>query len=495
LTAPAPAGGSLRQRGARGVLWTIGGHGSSQLVRFASNLILARMLYPAVFGQAALIYSFITALALFSDVGVGPSIVQNERGDDPHFLRTAWTVSALRGVLLFGASWIIAVPAASFYDQPSLQWLIPAASFTAVINGLESTSVHLARRNLSLERLTLIDIAGQVVGSVSTIGLALLERAEHGPHDPDAIWTIVVGGILGALVRTILSHAYLPGIPHRFELHRGSTRELFHFGRWIFLSTVLTFLAGPADRLVFGKIIPLTLLGIYGIAANLATIPTDVVLRVGASVVFPAFSRLAGRPDFDSLFRRVRLPLLVGGALLVSGLASTGPFVIPILYDPRYAEAGWIVQFLAALSWFQILESTNGSALLATGRSDLMAAGNAAKLAGMFAFIPVGFAAAGFPGALAGLVGAEVLRYLVSAIGVRRRGLRVLSGDVGITLAVAAVSATGYALGRLSLHWNGNRVVALLVAGLPSVLVWGTLGLRVWRRRHLDPGAAPAPAR
>ncbi len=210
-------------------------------------------------------------------------------------------------------------------------------------------------------------------------------------------------------------------------------------------------------------------------------------------MVFPAFSRISGRPDFHVVFPRVRMPLLIGGALLVSGLAAVGPFAVPILYDPRYRDAGWIVEFLCAVSWFQILENANGSLLLATGRSDWMAAGNGAKLAGMIAFIPAGFYLGGFPGALGGLVAAEALRYLVSVIGVGRRGLRVLATDSLFTLAVAGVAAAGYGAGLLVDGRIGNRFAAVGAAALPPVVAWGIVGLRYWSTRPLDAFRAVSP--
>ncbi len=493
MTPEAPDPGSLRAIGIRGSLWTLGGHAASQVVRFASNLVLARLLFPAVFGQVALIYTFITALHLFSDLGTGPSIIQNRRGDDPAFLRTAWTVSVIRGFVLWAASWLVAIPAANFYGQPSLRWLIPVAAISAALGGFESTSISLARRHLRLERLTVLEIGSQVAGTVTTIALALLNRARFGPDDPGAVWAVVGGGLAIEVTRVVLSHVYLPGIRHRFELDRDALDSLFRFGRWILVSTVLTFLAGPADRLVFGKLVSLAMLGVYGIASNLAAIPTDAALKIGAAVVFPTFSRIVGRPDFRSVFPRVRMPLVLGGALLVSGLAAVGPFATAILYDARYRDAGWIVQILAAMSWFRILENTNGSLLLATGRSDWMAAGNGLKLAGMFAFIPGGFLILGFAGALWGLVLAEVLRYLVSAIAIRRTGLHVLARDATLTVGVVLVALAGYLAGSLTRNWSGSRVLAFLAAGIPPIIAWGVIGLRYWSKRSLDVFRAAAP--
>ena len=501
-----PPGGSLRAGAIRGSIWTLGGHALAQLLRLASNVILARLLFPDVFGQMALVYTFITGLQLFSDVGTGPAIIQSRRGDDPTFLRTAWTINVIRGLILWMAAWAIASPMAVFYGQPILAWLIPAAGFSAVINGFDSTRPAQARRIMNVGMLTVMEISSQAAGSIATILLALLNRHLYGPNDPSAVWAIVGGGLTQALVRFAFTHAAFPGVGPRLLLDRVALGELLKMGRWIFVSTMLTFLAGPADRLIFGKMIPMAMLGVYGMAANLAVLPTEAILKLGYAVVFPAYARLQDRSDFHKVFGRVRMPLLLVGALIVSGLIASGPFLIPVLYDRRYFDAGWILQFLAATSWFRILEITNGAALLAKGRADWVAAGNGAKLVGMVAFLPLGYHLASFPGALAGLIFAEILKYLASAVGVARRGLPVFRGDVGFTVAVGGVSGVAYMAGRATEQAARSNLAGFLVAGTLVTVFWGAWGLRYWRRerseraawlsasRSEEPGDATPPA-
>ena len=476
-----PAGGSVREPAIRGSIWTLGGYAVSQLFRLGSSIILARLLFPAVFGEVALIYTIFTALQLFSDVGIWAAVIQHPRGEDPRFLNTAWTLGVIRGSVIWLVSWIVAFPAAWFYGQPNLAWLIPAAGLGAVFNGCESTSIFLARRHLRLERLTFMEVLAQVLGSLTTIALALALRRGDVPHDPRAVWVVVIGVLVSWLVRLLFTHLAMPGPSLRFELDRDSVREMFRFGRWIFLATAMTFLAGPADRLIFGKMIPIGLLGVYGIAGSLAVLPTEAVLRLGSAVIFPALSRVVGRPDFPQLFKRVRLPLVVGGALLVTGVIASGPFLVRVLYDSRYADAGWILQYLGAMSWFQILESVNGSALLAKGRSDWTAAGNAAKLAGMCTFIPLGFALRGFPGALAGIVVSELLRYAASAVGLARLGISVVSRDAIFTAGVGVVAGVGFWTGTQTAGHFHSPLAGFLVAGVIAVVFWGLVGLRYWR--------------
>ena len=246
----------------RGSAWTMGGYAASQFLRLGSNLILTRLLYPAVFGQMALVFIFITGLQMFSDVGTGPAIVQSPREDDPDFLNTAWTIQCGRGALLWLGSCLIAWPAAEFYAQPMLAWLIPAAGLTALIAGFEATSVHTLQRHLDLRRLTIAELLTQVIGMVGTVALAVLDLWWLGTDHPSAVWAIVGGSLISSAGKVMLSRAYLPGIRNRFCLHRESAAKLFGFGRWIFVSTLLTFLAGQSDRLIFGKL-PDGLPGVY----------------------------------------------------------------------------------------------------------------------------------------------------------------------------------------------------------------------------------------
>ncbi len=469
MSAPAP-GSAIR-----GSAWTVGGYAAGQLIRLLGNLVLTRLLFPSVFGQMALVTVFMQGLQMFSDVGTGPAIVQSRRGDDRAFLDTAWTIQCIRGTLLWLASWAIAAPLAAFFGQPLLAWLIPAAGFAAVLGGLEATSIQTLHRHTRLGRLTVMEVTSQLVAVLVSVAGAWLDRRYYGPNHEGAAWVFVGANLLASLVRVAWSHLALPGHRHHFRLERAALTELLGFGRWVFLSTLLTFMAGQADRLVFGKLIPLDLFGVYGIAAALAMLPTLAVLRVGASVAFPTYARLAARGELGPLLGRVRLPLLLGGGAIVSGLFACGPYLIHLLYDDRYVAAGWILRFLAIGAWFQIMEATSGAALLALGRVSWMAAGSAAKLACLVALIPLGFYLDGFRGALVGLVAADVVKYLVAATGMAAQRLAGRRLDAGITLLVALISAAGLAAGALVEASTPSRLAAFLAAGVASGGAWAAI--------------------
>jgi len=466
----------------RGAAWSLVSHAGAQVLRFMSNLLLARLLYPEAFGLMALVNALLTGLQLFSDVGIGPSIIQSARGGDPSFLNTAWTVQVVRGILLWLLSCALAVPAAAFYDDPRLAALIAVSGLTALIGGFNSTRLHSMYRDVELARVSLIDFGSQAAGLLTIVGWALV--------DPSP-WSLVAGGIAGGLVELVLSHAALPGVRNRLHVDRAALTQLLRFGRWIFLSTALMFLVMQSDRLVFGKLVDKSTLGLYGLAMTITTAPLLVLQRIEAAVFLPVFSRVhnAGQA-LQEVYERVRGPWLVVSAWMLAGVCGGGQVAVDLLWDERYADAGWMTQLLALAAWFGVLELTNGAALLARGEAQWVAAGNAGKLAGMVLLIPVGFHFDGFRGAVLGLVASEAVRYLVSAAAVARVGLRGWPRDLRLTLWLLATAGLAWQAARLGQRWHWPPVATSALVFVVATLTWSPLLAPVARNlRRREPAA------
>ena len=271
----------------KGAIWTIASYGSSQISRFASNLILTRLLLPELFGLVGLAYVFITGINLFSDIGLDPSIIQNKRGDDPQFLNTAWTLQVIRSFFIFICLIIITQQVASFYGEPRLLWLIPVIGINSLIGGFNSTATSSLNRQMAVKRVVIFELGIQIVSTTVMIVWAWFDRS---------IWAIVAGGFTGAVIELIWSHFLIRGKSNRFAWDKEAVKEIFSYGKWIFLSTALFFLCSQADRLILGKIFTLTMLGIYGIAFTLGDMPRQIIIAVSGRVIFPSISMLADLP-------------------------------------------------------------------------------------------------------------------------------------------------------------------------------------------------------
>jgi O-antigen/teichoic acid export membrane protein len=465
----------------------MGGHVASQAIRLGANLLLQRLLVPDVFGVMAVVAVVQQGLAMFSDIGIGPSIIRSPRGEEPAFLRTAWTIQVVRGVALWLAASLLGLILAPALGIPELSTALPVAGFGAVLGGLNSTRLFTRNRRLAMGRLTLVNLVSQMVSIA-----VLLAWARASP----TVWAPVGAGLVAAFMTMVLSHALPGGHRDGLGIDRACLRELLGFGRWVFLSTVLSFLTTQGDRLIFAPLIPIGLLGVYNNASVLATAPTQAVFALGAAVLFPVFShRFRSAPDAAALRRSfdwTRAPVCVLAALLVSGLIASGPSFVHLLFAKGFREADWMVRLLAIGGLLQVLEGVNGAMLLAMGRSRSVAAYSAAKLAGMMVLIPLAYRAFGFEGAVGALVASEFLKYGASAALAARAGLNVLRLDAALAAWTGASVGMGIAAGIGVDRAGGPLWLRFLVEGAVVTAAWAPAAWWAWTLRRGRATRGPA---
>ena len=118
---------SIRTQLISSSLWTVSGYGIAQILRFGNNLVLTRILSPKLFGVMALVQAIITGLSFVTDVGIGPSVIQNKKSEDARFLGTAWTLQILRSAGIWIACCLLAWPASVIYREPDMLFALRSA--------------------------------------------------------------------------------------------------------------------------------------------------------------------------------------------------------------------------------------------------------------------------------------------------------------------------------------------------------------------------------
>jgi len=440
-------GNGIVARALRGSAITAAGYAFSQVLRLASNLILTRLLFPEAFGMMALVSVFLVGLAMFSDAGVGASISQNPRGDDPDFLNTGWTIQVVRGVLLWLATCAMALPVAHFYGAPDLVLLLPVSGLALLVAGFNPTRMETANRHLLLGRVTGLDLISQVIGILVMVLLAWVVPS---------VWALVVGSLLGAVARLALMNRYLPGLRNHFRWEPAAGRELVHFGKWIFLSTACGFLLFQGDKAILAAYMSLEMLGIYNIGYFLASFPGLLGGAVIGRVLIPIYRDnppAASAMNFARL-RRMRCGMTAGILGMLVVLAFIGVPLVGVLYDARYVQAGPILVVIACAQMPMVIGLTYDQAALAAGDSRNFFLLIATKAAVQTVAFIVGIEMAGLLGALAAQGVAMLLAYPMLIWLARRHGAWDALHDA--VFGLFAVVAAG-----LALWMNGPAILAL----------------------------------
>lgn len=427
---------TFRQRVMQSGYWTLAGYGVSQALRLGGNLLLTRLLFPEAFGMMAIIQAVIYGVHMLTDVGIGASIVQKEHGNDAVFLNTAWTVQIVRGFIACLVLLALAAPVADFYDEPLLANMLQVIALTAIVGGFFSTKLHTAQRNLEAGRLTLIEVGSYAFGLLCTIYLAWLLQS---------VWALVWGSVITDLTKLVASHKALHGIKNRLAWNRDALDQLLGFGRWILLSSALTFMSVEGSRLLIGAVLDMRQLALFTLASTMSLLLWQAVQQVAARVFFPAYSEVhrTNPQNLLSVMYKVRLTLILPSWSLAVLFVFFGIWVMEFLYDERYHESGVMLQQLAAGTLVACVWGSYSGVLLARGKVAAMTALTAAQIFFQFSMMIIGNHYGGSAGLVIGVAVANWLVYPAYAWVMWRNGLwqpRLDMVFLGISVLIVAWS-------------------------------------------------------
>jgi O-antigen/teichoic acid export membrane protein len=434
--------------------WVVVPFAAMQVLRLGTNIVLARMLAPEFFGLMVIVNMLRTGTELLSDIGIGQSVVRAKQDPDGPFLDTAWTIQLIRGLVLTLVMLALANPLAGVYGA-ELEPILLTVSAIFLVTGLQSPALFMMQRNVELRQRAMFDLTCVFVQCTLTIALA---------YFMPSVWALVWGLLIGTAFATVFSYAFANKRLPRLTLHREHVREIVHFGKWVFLATLIYFAATSADQAFFGAVLPMTAVGVYGIARTFSDMVGQLTQRLGAFLVFPKIAGLKGQ--HQAMAGRVRQTRRHTLALMALGmgvaLAGADAFIL-FCYDERYHAAAFMLPVLLFGAWFGVLAVFAEALLLGCDRPAPGALGNAGKFAVLAVGLPAAFAASGLLGALMVLAFAEVSRWLVLSNALRREKLAFLADDLGLTaLMVGTALLVKLALGALGL--------------VPDLAAWWAMG-------------------
>ncbi len=476
----------LGSRAAKSSAWTVGGIGLANVIRLISNVGLVWFLSSGGrdarddFGLMTLVAVFMMGLGMFSDVGVGPSIVQSKRGDELRFLNTAWTIQVVRGLLLFVAAWLAAPYFADFFtddEHPGYAYLatiIPVAGVQAIFQGLNSTKIFSAERHVAMAKKIQGDLVAQVFAVVT-----MLTWAWFAPN----VWALVAGTLVQALVVMVWSHTVLPGERNRLQFDRACAAELFTFGRWIFVSTLITFFALQIDKIVLGGEVDEGTLGVYGQAIAIVNLPQFIGGVLTGTVIFPLLATYArAEPEvLQAKFLSQRKTLLQAALMLFLAVVLFSPPFFGLLYEPKFQDASWMAPLLMVSSWFFLLSVTSDRALLALGRPRMLAVSNLISAIGKVIGGLYGYELGGLPGFILGLTLGTLAGHVVIQVALAKIDLAIHIQDLKYTAAAFFTGGAAWALSYV-LDVPSMETGPLLIQGAIGVAVCAPLAFALYKR-------------
>jgi len=316
---------SLDRSMAGAVAWSAAARWASQILSWASTIIIARILTPYDYGIVGMAGLYLNLALLFSQAGIADAIIalRDLTSDQIAELNS---FALLISLLLTGLTCVLASPIAKFFASPALTAVLLVSSTMYLFNAFQIVPRAILRKDLRFKLLAWIETVRAFLQIAATIVFALL----HFRY-----WSFVVGFLVSSITVSVMC-VYYASQPFRWPKFRRLRREIV-FSYQVMLSRIASYAYDNADFGVAGKVLGSVPLGNYTVAWTISSAPVEKISNLLMGVTPSYFSVLQ---DNKAELRRylLRLTELLSFVTIPAsiGLAVSAPYLVPAVLGPKW---------------------------------------------------------------------------------------------------------------------------------------------------------------
>lgn len=332
--------------------WSFAGECAAKLIMPITNMILARILLPEVFGIIATVNMVISLSDIFIEAGFQLYLIQHEfkdRDELNKYASSALWVSVMLSLLMMGFIGLFRDTIAIWAGSPGHGDVVMAASYSIPIVAGISILQALYKRDLNYKHLFIRRILGLIVPLVVTVPLALLWRN---------VWALVIGSLAGKVVNLVAllgNKNYHPSFYCNFRY----IFKMAPFCLTTLVSYVMSWATNWIDIFIIGNLLNPYYTGLY---KNSQTTVVSIFAIFTASLTPVLFSVLCRNADNNEKFfgtmrqftERIALILMpIGfGVLVCRRLVTT------ILLGSQWQEATTFIGIWALVTVLSAVYAT-----------------------------------------------------------------------------------------------------------------------------------------
>lgn len=368
-------------------------------VSFVGTAILARLLTPKDFGLLGMATLVTGVIALFGRFGLGSAIVHKK--DVTHQdLSTAFWANTAAGVVLAVACIAIAPLAGFFFREPAVMWVLIALALNFIPSAMCSVHSTLIYKRIEMKPLAVVEVCSRLL----RVGVMLV-AAFFGL----TFWSMVIGSIVERVFKTCAFFAIERWRP-TFFFSWQRFKEMFRYGRNLFLGGFLRYLNENLDFIVTGRLLGAKDLGFYQMAFNLPSL-LRLYLNDSIGVVsFPVFCKIQNdNPRLVRGLTKIIRYIAIGVFPILAGLCLTAPDFIRVVYGEKWLSTIAPLRVLCLCAMLTSINTVIPPLLNAKGRPDVDLKWSLIRLPAMLVAVITGIQLGGLVGLAWGVTIVETL--------------------------------------------------------------------------------------
>ena len=353
---------SLREISFRGLRWSIVEKAFLTMVGILQLIIVVRYVEQADLGLMAMTHTILSLGGVFSDLGLGNSIIHKQEKDHDKLSSLYWSYVII-GCLLTVIFSVASPSFAFFFNEGELTLVVAITSFAFFTNGF----IHLYQAMLYAEmKFRILSKIQIIVTTFSFIVVTSLAIAGFG------IYALVLGLVTRTIINMLLMlivgrKHFIPSI----YLNVSEVREHLKFGLFQTGERIINTINTQFDTLIIGKLLGAEILGVYDVLKRLLGRPMQLINPIVTRVSLPVLARVqkdSGKAG--NLYIRQILYLASINFPIYIYLALSSNVLIPYLLSENWMNPVNNSLFILFCIYYMIYTIQNpiGTLIVATGQ-------------------------------------------------------------------------------------------------------------------------------
>lgn len=352
---------SLKDSAINSMLWVTVDRTGGYFLLFVSNLVLARLLMPEDFGCIAMLHVFIALADIVVHGGFGVALIQKKNPTHIDYA-SVFYINLAVSVVLYSILYALAPAISRFYGMPLLIKILRVQAVILIINSFSVVQISILKKNLQFKAIAIRNILANFLGLTTGVVCAFWGLG---------VWSLVINTFVTQSVGVVLLWKASDWRPTR-EFSFDSVKELFGFGGFMMLSSIVNTIYNELQSLLVGKFYSATDLGYVNQAKKLEGVPSGALSSVVSQVSFPVFSKL--QDNFAALKKGMKKNIksiqYVNFPMMLLLIVIAEPLIL-LLYGERWAESIPYFQILCVSRLIGVVVPINMNVIGAIGKGKL----------------------------------------------------------------------------------------------------------------------------
>lgn len=352
----------IRKHALRSFVWRFFERSGYQIAQFVVQMVLARVLTSAEFGEIAILLVIINVANVTVQSGLNTALIRQKSIDDKDCSTVFWLCFGTAAVI-YAILFVAAPLIAEFYDDIGLEAPLRVLALILFLYAFNAVQTAILMRRLETKSIFISTMASVVVSGASSIVMA---QCDFG------LWALVFQQLTYQLCSCVILHFRVCWTP-RLEFSKRRAKEFYSFGWRVLCSGLLdTGYQGLYD-LVVGRIYSTANLGYFSQGKKIPQALITVFDNSIRTVLLSVASKLQDDVTrVKSAARRSMMTSTFVIAPLMMLLALISPTLIVLVFGSQWIEAAPFMQILCIAYMFWPVHTSNLQVINALGRSDIV---------------------------------------------------------------------------------------------------------------------------